>query len=95
MDKVRECAEEAGVPLPLKSTKENPLMINTIAYFKNGVHCDPENVRKAVADALVYDVDKKKKGNDKFTGSIFPPPRYSKNNPRTIIIIKPYSRTKS
>ena len=76
-------------------TKEKPLMINTIAYFRNGVHCDPENVRKAVADALAYKVDEGKKGCDKFTSSQFPPPRYDKEFPRTVVIIKPYVRKKA
>ncbi len=89
MKEVRRCAAEAGVPLPLAPTKDSPLIIKTIAYFKNGIHCDPENVRKAVSDALVYDPEKKR-GDDKYTGGIFPPPKYDKENPRTVIIIKSY-----
>jgi len=55
---VRSCARAAGIPIPLHATKENQLIIKTIAYFKNGVHCDPGNVQKGVADALFYDEEK-------------------------------------
>lgn len=101
---VRECAREAGIKLPLGATEKHPLIVKTIAYFPNRVHCDPGNVQKGVCDALFYDeagvmTRKKgkkkakrrtKKGDDKFTGGAFPPPRYDKDNPRVIVIIKDY-----
>lgn len=94
MNDVRVAALVAGVPLPLTATKDDPLIIKTIAYFKDGTHCDPENVRKGACDGLFFRPDhpnpKKRKGQDKYTGGSFPPPRYDKENPRTIVIIKPY-----
>lgn len=96
-------AKKSGIKLPLKATKDRPLMIRTISYFKNGVHPDPGNVQKGVCDALFYDAEKaaraklkgKKgrstgKGDDKYTGGSFPPPRYDKDNPRVIVIIEDY-----
>lgn len=76
-------------------------MIRTISYFKNGVHADPGNVQKGVCDALFYDQEKAAmaklkgkrgtaKGDDKYTGGSFPPPRYDKDNPRVIVIIEDY-----
>jgi hypothetical protein len=97
MNDVRIAALNAGVPLPLTATKEEPLLIKTIAYFKNGTHCDPENTRKGACDALFYRPDipnpKMRKGQDKYTGGSFPPPRYDKDKPRTVVIIKPYKET--
>jgi len=97
---VRACALRAGIKLPLFASEKKPLIIKTIAYFPNRRHCDPGNVQKGICDALFYDefgindVPAKKrrsrKGNDKFTGGSFPPPRYDKKNPRVIVIIKSY-----
>jgi len=99
---VRNIARAHGVPVPLVATKDSPLIIKTIAYFRNGVHCDPGNVQKGVTDALFYQEDGirivkgkakvvGKKGDDKYTGGAFPPPRYDPDNPRVIVIIKPYA----
>lgn len=52
---VRQYAAAAGMNIPLHATKDRPLIIKTIAYFENGVHCDPGNVQKGVVDALFYD----------------------------------------
>jgi len=88
-------ARIAGIKLPLRSTKDRPLMIRTIAYFKDGIHPDPGNVQKGVCDALFYDDQKvlgkkTRKGDDKYTGGSFPPPRYDKENPRVVVIIEDY-----
>jgi hypothetical protein len=88
-------ARAAGIRLPLKATKDRPLMIRTIAYFKNGNHPDPGNVQKGVCDALFYDAEKvllkkTRKGDDKYTGGSFVPPRYDKENPRVIVIVEDY-----
>lgn len=87
-------ARSSGIRLPLKATKDHPLIIKTISYFKNGTHPDPGNVQKGVVDALFYREERlgksTGKGDDKFTGGGFPPPLYDKNNPRVIIIIKDY-----
>jgi len=100
---VQREAKLAGIKLPLKATKDRPLMIRTVAYFKNGHHPDPGNVQKGVCDALFYDPERaaiarmmgKKakvtgKGDDKYTGGSFPPPLYDAKNPRVIVIIKDY-----
>lgn len=55
---VRLHAAAAGLSIPIHATKERPLIIKTIAYFENGVHCDPGNVQKGVVDALFYDEEK-------------------------------------
>lgn len=90
---VRRCAAAAGVELPIVSSSKNPLLIKTIAYFESGVHADPENVRKGIADALCYNEKAgkdKRKGKDKWIGGSFPPPRYDPEDPRVIVIIKTY-----
>lgn len=107
---VRFFARAAGIRLPLVATKQRPLMIRTVAYFANGRHCDPGNVQKGVVDALFYDEEKAAlaklqrkmgrrkrvtgKGDDKYTGGSFPPPRYDKDNPRVVVIIKEYEPPK-
>jgi isopentenyl diphosphate isomerase/L-lactate dehydrogenase-like FMN-dependent dehydrogenase len=95
---VQLLARASGMRLPLVATKDRPLMIRTVAYFKNGTHPDPENVHKGITDALFYREDKVKgktgKGNDKYTGGSFPPPLYDKDNPRVIVIVKDYSPRK-
>lgn len=89
--KVREYAAASGVPIPLDADKDSPLLIKTFAYFRNGVHCDPENVRKGVVDAMFYDpLEKRKSNGDKWTAGYFPPPRYDPENPRVIVVIKEY-----
>lgn len=82
---VRECAENAGIELPLEADKQNQAWIRTKAFFKNGVHSDPENCHKAIKDALFY----KAKSGDKFTGGTYWGPMYDKENPRIIVNIDP------
>ena len=67
----------------LKASKDEPLVINTVAYFRDGRHPDPENVHKGIVDALFYGA----KGGDKYTGGGFPPPLYDKDNPRVEVSI--------
>ena len=58
---------------------------------------------KGITDALFYDEEAKElskalgkrktgKGDDKYAGAISPPPRYDKENPRVIVIVKPYRK---
>ena len=92
-ENVRKAAMIAGVPMPLVATEEHPILIKVIAYYRSGNHCDVENTRKGVCDALFYDPTKpkgKRKGNDKWAAGAFPLPRYDKENPHTVIIVKPY-----
>lgn len=79
---VQLCAQAAGVELPLSATKESPVKIDVVAYFPNGTHCDTENVRKGVVDALFYG------GNgDKYAYGSHDAPRYDKLNPRVEVLI--------
>lgn len=63
--------------LPLRATRESPVYIGVIAYFFNGVHCDPGNVQKGICDALFLGGS-----GDKHTSGWFDSPRYDKANPR-------------
>lgn len=86
-------ARAAGLTIPMLATKDHPVKVRTVAFFKNGNHPDPENVNKGVRDALFYDEEKKLrggsgKGDDKYTGGSFEPPLYDKENPRVIVIVK-------
>jgi hypothetical protein len=87
---VKQCAALAGCHRErLVATKERPLLIHTKAYFPNGVHCDPENNRKAISDALFWTRRNEKKGyGDKYCGGSFWYPLYDKENPRTEVIIE-------
>lgn len=97
--KVREYADKAGVPIPLYADEEYQIVVKTISYFPNRVHCDAPNVTKGITDALFYDEMAKKlgkrktaKGDDKHAGASCPPPRYDKENPRVVVIVKPYRK---
>ena len=79
---VRICARRAGFDAE-PATKAMPICIHTRCWFKNGVHPDPENVHKAVVDALMYEL----KNRDKYTGGAFPAPLYDPLNPRVEIVI--------
>jgi hypothetical protein len=80
---VQACAQAAGLTLPLSATREAPVIVSTVAHFSSGVHCDPENVRKGVTDALFYGGS-----GDKHTGGSFPPPRYDRANPRVLVTVE-------
>ena len=79
---IRTIAMAAGWRFPA-ATRAEPLAIHTRAFFRNGVHPDPENVHKAVADALMY----KLKCADKYTSGGYASPLYDKENPRTEVVI--------
>lgn len=85
---VREHASIAGVEIPMTASREEPLFIKVIAYFRDGVHADVENVRKGCVDALFYCPFTKKKGDDKWVAGSFPLPKYDKEEPRLVVIIK-------
>lgn len=84
---VRLRAKESGLrKLPLRAKKEEPLMLFTRCFFKNGVHADPENIHKGVKDALFYE-----KGGgtaDKYTGGHYLPPMYDAKHPRVEVIVR-------
>lgn len=81
---VRIIAACAGVRSKLTITEEAPLYFHTRAFFKNRSHGDPENIHKAIVDAVCYASKGKK---DKYTGGCFIPPRYDARNPRVEVVI--------
>jgi len=85
MEDTRKVAKhKAKMPIPLESPRDQPLMIFTRCYFKDGRHPDPENVHKGIKDALFY----KAKDGDKHTGGHYLPPLYDKQNPRVDVFIR-------
>ena len=68
------------IPVP---SKDNPVLINTVAYFRNGRHGDPESIHKVVKDALWP----AKEGGDKYTGGSYNVPLYDSENPRVEVEI--------
>lgn len=89
---VQEVAALLGLRLPLRASRERPLWIETVAYFANGVHADPENVHKGIKDALFWEPKvpgvKRKGGGDKYTGGSYAPPKYDAEHPRVEILIR-------
>lgn len=83
---VRMFARTAGVR-HIEITAERPLHFHTRAFFVNGRHGDPENIHKAIVDAICYSEDGKQTKMDKHTGGSFTPPRYDKKNPRVEVVI--------
>lgn len=69
-------------------TKDSPLYVHTRAWFEDGRHADPENIHKAIVDALFYRRGKGSKA-DKYTGGFFDSPRYDRYNPRVDVVITP------
>jgi hypothetical protein len=54
-EKVRLYAKQAGLKLPLESTKMNAIRVATGVAFQNGSrHPDAENVHKLIKDILFY-----------------------------------------
>jgi len=69
---VQWAARQAGVRLPLFASEAAPVFITTRCVFSKRVHPDPENVQKAVCDALFYGAN----GGDKYVGGRYEPPAY-------------------
>lgn len=89
---VQACAVLAGLELPLRATKEEPLYVVTCTYFHSGVHPDPENVHKSVVDSLAYVSPQEQKlgvrrGSDKFMGGQFQSPKYDAKEPRVEVVV--------
>lgn len=94
---VRFHALHANVTLPLKASERYPIRINTVAYFADRRHADPENIRKGISDSLFY-VSKADRAmrkalrlpaptGDKYCFGSFEPPRYDAKNPRVEVEI--------
>ena len=89
---IQECAVLAGMPLPLRPTKKEPIYVVVVAYFASGTHCDVGNTFKSVVDALCYVSPKEqrlgaKRGSDKYVGGMFMAPRYDKELPRVEVYV--------
>ena len=80
---VRKCAMVARVRIPIPS-REQPVTIKTMAYFRNGRHGDPENIHKGCKDALWP----AKEGGDKYTGGAYSAPLYDPQNPRVVVYLE-------
>ena len=74
--------------MPLEASKSNPVFIHTAAYFSKGNHCDPENNRKGILDAIFY----KAKGGDKHCGGSHFCPLYDQICPRVEITVEFWTR---
>ena len=70
-----------GIELPAVSNSyKTRVQLNIHTYFFNGVHNDPENVRKGIVDALFPDGDKWVYGYHSY-------PMYDRENPRVEVEI--------
>lgn len=87
-------ARFAGLELPLTASKGAQLEITTRAYYRTGVHCDPENTHKGTVDALFWHPETGKRGNDKHVGGHFSPPMYDPERPRVEVEIRWLALTK-
>jgi hypothetical protein len=68
-----------GSPKPLTSEFKNRTHVSLKIYFKNGIHCDPDNCFKAIADSL-FKCDKYVSGDFDFD--------YDKECPRVEVTIR-------
>ena len=84
--RVRMFARLAGIK-DIEITAEAPLHFHTRAFFENRRHGDPENIHKAIVDAICYTEGGKRSAKDKHTGGAFTSPRYDKKNPRVEVVI--------
>lgn len=87
--KVREAACEVGLECPLFVTRDNPLCVVTCAVYSSYVFSDPQNVSKALIDALFWIDPKKKKDmevkgqGDKYVCGVWYLNIVDKENPHT------------
>lgn len=80
---VRKSLEKVYGNPHLSASKGNEVFVGTVAVFANGTHPDPENVHKLVKDAMFH----KQPGGDKYTGGIYAPPMYDKNDPHVRVLV--------
>jgi Holliday junction resolvase RusA-like endonuclease len=76
---LNQCPGTWGSPKPLTTTPDKKTQVSLKIYFKNRVHCDPDNCFKAVADAL-FTTDKYVYGDFDFA--------YDPINPRVEVILR-------
>lgn len=78
---VREIEQKFGVEIAVGQFNR-PVYIRTAAFFRNGIHPDPENVHKGIKDALWWKPKGDRGLGDKYTGGTYEPPMYDDDNPR-------------
>lgn len=64
------------------ATIERPVFIHVEPYFSSRIHCDPENVRKLLVDAIYLEAGPGS-GQDKYVFGSHAGPQYDMMNPRT------------
>ncbi len=97
-DTVRlEMSRSFRLVLPMVATPTAPILVSSCCWFRHGRHPDPENVRKAIVDALFggpglslrkLGLGPKIPGGDKWVGGFYCLPRYSRQHPRTEVLIE-------
>ena len=68
-----------GEKKPLTTTEKSRTHVSIKIYFKNRIHCDPDNCFKAIADSL-FECDKYVSGDFDFD--------YDKDNPRVEVWLR-------
>lgn len=81
-----EICTKYGVQIP-QPTREKPVLVKTRAYFRNGIHPDPENVHKGIKDSIWWAPKGERTTGDKYTGGVYMWPLYDADNPRVEIEI--------
>jgi hypothetical protein len=74
-----QCPGEWGEKKPLTTTEKSRTHVSIKIYFKNRIHCDPDNCFKAIADSL-FECDKYVSGDFDFD--------YDPINPRVEVILR-------
>ena len=87
-DRVVVAARQARLCTPVEADSQYIVHVETTAYFKNGVHSDPENVHKGLVDSLFYGTNGL---GDKWTGGWFAAPLYDREKPRVEVTIECFS----
>lgn len=88
-ERVREVARLAGLEYPLLVSKEQPMAVVTLAVYSSWVFSDPQNVSKALIDALFWIHPKQKKElkvkgqGDKYVCGAWFLNKVEKENPHT------------
>jgi Holliday junction resolvase RusA-like endonuclease len=81
--RVQLAAKAAGLQLPMRATRGDPVDVSVRAFFADGRHCDCGNVQKGVCDALFYGGS-----GDKHTSGSFSAPQYDAANPRVEVTVQ-------
>lgn len=63
-----------------RATQGQPVRVDVVGHFEGGVHCDPENLRKGIVDALWP-------AGDRWVYGYHHHPLYDAENPRAVVTI--------